>query len=214
MTYIQIVNAVLRRLREAEVSTVGETEYATLIGDLINETKREVEDSWDWLQLRTTIQINTVANTFRYTLTGAGDRYKIIQAINDTEDLELRKVPYTYMNKMLTGNDVGTGIPVYWDINGNTGGDPNIDLYLIPDGIYDLNFNMIIPQLDLTAEGDTITVPSWPVILGAYSKAVAERGEEGSTSFMSAEKRYNNALGDAIAKEASHTPDETVSRVV
>ena len=48
MTYLQIVNKVLRRLRENEVSSINENPYSLLIGDLVNVVKREVEDAWDW----------------------------------------------------------------------------------------------------------------------------------------------------------------------
>ena len=58
MTYIQIINAVLRRLREDEVASPSDTEYSTLIGDFVNETKREVEAAWNWTALRTTITLS------------------------------------------------------------------------------------------------------------------------------------------------------------
>ena len=43
--------------------TVGITDYQVLIGDFVNEVKREVEDAWDWTSLRTLITVPTVANT-------------------------------------------------------------------------------------------------------------------------------------------------------
>ena len=57
MTYLECVNRVLRRLRENEVTTVTETPYSKLIGDLVNVVKVEVEDSWNWSALRTTLQL-------------------------------------------------------------------------------------------------------------------------------------------------------------
>ena len=43
MTYIELVNSVLRRLRESETTTVQGTgnsnSYARLIGDFVNEPK-------------------------------------------------------------------------------------------------------------------------------------------------------------------------------
>ena len=45
MTYLQLVNSVLRRLREDEVTTVGQTSYSKLIGEFVNDAKRTVEDS-------------------------------------------------------------------------------------------------------------------------------------------------------------------------
>ena len=43
MTYLQLVNSVLRRLREEEVSTVGQTSYSKLVGEFINDAKRTVD---------------------------------------------------------------------------------------------------------------------------------------------------------------------------
>jgi len=53
MTYLELVNNVLRRLRETEVTSVQSTSYSKLIGDIVNDAKRLVEDSWDWKVLNT-----------------------------------------------------------------------------------------------------------------------------------------------------------------
>ena len=213
MTYLQLINSVLRRLREDEVATVSQSNYAKLIGDFVNETKREVEDSWNWVQLRNTIQVTTVASTFRYTLTGAGNRYRILQVLNDTENMDLRIGEYKWMNNQLTG-EPQEAAPLYYDVNGSDAGDPNTDMYPIPDKAYTINYNMIIPQADFTADGDTLTVPSWPVILGAYSKALSERGEDGGSSFAETLRMYSQSLSDAIAIDSQKVPHETVWEAV
>lgn len=207
MTYLQLINSVLRRLREDEVATVSQSNYAKLIGDFVNETKREVEDSWNWVQLRNTIQVNTVASTFRYTLTGAGNRYRILQVLNDTENMELRLASYKWMNSQLTGTPQEAS-PLYFDVNGSSGGDPNTDMYPVPDKVYTLNYNMVIPQADFTLDADELTVPSWPVILGAYAKALSERGEDGGTQFAETAGMYNSALSDAISIDSQKVPSE------
>ena len=70
MTYLELVNKVLRRLRESEATTVGGTGnvnvYPRLIGDYVNEAKAQVEAAWDWSALRTTLTLVTTANTFNY----------------------------------------------------------------------------------------------------------------------------------------------------
>jgi len=214
MTYLQLINAVLLRVREDSVTDVDQSEYAQLIGAFINEAKREVEDSWDWIQLRQTIQVATVADTFRYTLTGAGNRFRILQVINDTDDTILRKAPYKYMNRLFTASgSTQTGSPDLYDINGNTDGDPNVDLHPIPDAVYTINFNMKIPQEDLSASTDILTVPSYPVILGAYMRALSERGEDGGRSYTEIERDYLKALSDAIALDAGNVPDELIWEV-
>ena len=57
MTYLELVNGVLRRLRENQVETVAETSYSVLIGDFVNDAKQLVEDSHSWSALRTAIEI-------------------------------------------------------------------------------------------------------------------------------------------------------------
>ena len=43
MTYLELVNDVLIRLREAEVETVSQTDYSKLIGKFVNDAKRSEE---------------------------------------------------------------------------------------------------------------------------------------------------------------------------
>ena len=51
-TYLAIMNSVLRRLREDEVSEVTQTTYSKMVGDYINDAKEAVENSHDWSTLR------------------------------------------------------------------------------------------------------------------------------------------------------------------
>lgn len=209
MTYLQLINAVLRRLRESEVSSWDETAYSKLIGDFVNEAKREVEDAWNWMQLRSSIQVTCSPNVFSYALTGAGNRYRVLQVINDTQDYDMRGVPYKHLNRLFVVTDtVETGNPLYYGINGMTGDDPNVDVWPVPSAADVLLFHMVIPQADLDANADTLTVPSWPVILGAFAKALSERGEDGSTMFAEAYGSYSHALSDAIALDAYNQSDE------
>ena len=86
MTYLQLVNSVLRRLREDEVTTVAQTSYSKLIGEFVNDAKRTVEDAYDWTALRTTLTVSTTADTFNYVLTGSQNRMKLLDVVNDTSD--------------------------------------------------------------------------------------------------------------------------------
>ena len=78
MTYLEAINNVLRRLREDEVTTTSETSYSALIGDLINDAKKLVEDSWTFSSLRSTIQVATVVGQAEYSLTGSGQSLSLI----------------------------------------------------------------------------------------------------------------------------------------
>ena len=71
MTYLELVNNVLRRMREDEVSTVAENTYSKMVGDFVNDAKNIVEAAWDWSGLRTTLTITTTSGIFNYVLTGS-----------------------------------------------------------------------------------------------------------------------------------------------
>jgi hypothetical protein len=62
MTYLELVNDVLVRLRETSVSTVSETSYSSLIGKFVNDAKRQIEDAFAWNVLVQTITVTTVAS--------------------------------------------------------------------------------------------------------------------------------------------------------
>jgi hypothetical protein len=60
MTYLELVNDVLVRLREQTVTTVGLTTYSSLIGKFVNDAKRQIEDAYDWNALGQTITVTTI----------------------------------------------------------------------------------------------------------------------------------------------------------
>ena len=67
-TYLDLVNDVLVRLREAQVSSVSQNGYSSLVGALVNDAKREVEDAWNWDVLRDTVSFTTQQGTFNYNI--------------------------------------------------------------------------------------------------------------------------------------------------
>ena len=95
MTFLELVNEVLARLRENSVSTVTQTSYSTLIGHYINDTKRQVEDAWDWEALSITIPVSVVAGTTTYVVTGLGTRQKnvTINCVTTGRETPIRNVP-------------------------------------------------------------------------------------------------------------------------
>ena len=46
-TYLTLVNSVLKRLLEKTVTSVSQNQYSHLIGEFVNDAKREVEDAWN-----------------------------------------------------------------------------------------------------------------------------------------------------------------------
>lgn len=210
-TYLQLVNDVLTRLRESTVTSVDQNVYSALIGKLVNDAKREVEDAWSWDALRTTYSTNTVSGTFNYTLTGSGTRIRVLQAMNDTSDEFLNYRPAKYMttNLILT-TDVQSGSPMYYNFNGvDANGDSQVDVYPKPDGVYTLRFDVIKPEDELEDDTDTTALPKSPIVLLAWAKAIEERGEDGGINVSSQYAVAQRSLGDHIAIEAGRRPDET-----
>ena len=212
MTYTAIINAVLRRLREDEVSAPGDSEYATLIGDYVNEAKREVEDAHKWHSLRTQIQVTTASGTGTYALTGAGNRFKMVDPKRwayDSTNKNYVKPHGSKQVKRMVLEDPTYGRPYLYFIDGkDSNGDPQVTFYSTPNGIYVINYEVVIPQADLSVGTTELTVPEWPVILGAYAKALMERGEDNGTTHGGAILTAQNALSDAIALDASWAEEE------
>jgi len=208
MIFLDLVNDVLLRLRENEVQTVSQTSYSKLISKFINDGKRQVEDSFFWNALRQTYAVNTINGIYSYTLTNSGIRFKLEDVINDTSDYNLTLLNTSSMNRLfLTQSE--SGPPRYFNFNGiDNNGDTQVDLFPIPDGAYNIKFNVIQPQAPLVNNTDTMIVAEEPVIFYAYAKALAERGEDGGMQSSEAYQLYLQSLADHVAIESSRaTPD-------
>lgn len=211
MTYLNIVNNILKRLRERTVSTVEETTYSTLIGLLVNDAKEEVENAWNWSALRTTLTATTVSGTFNYELNGTQNRFKVLDVVNDTSDFFMQYRTASEFNNWYLNTTPATGAPRYYSFNGiSTDGDTQVEVYPKPDGVYTLRFNVVMPQAELTADSTTLLIPVKPVQMLAYAKAVEERGEDGGASQNSAYATASRALNDAIAFDSAKHPEETI----
>lgn len=208
MTYLEIVNKVLRRLREPTVASVSENSYSSLIGDLVNVAKREIEDSWNWSALRTTLTATTAPDLFNYVLRGAGTRFRVIDVINDTDNFFLQPRDSRWFETNLLMVPVQKGSPKYYNFNGVTSyGDTQVDVFPVPDTAYTIRFNVVMPQDDLTTDAEVVQIPYQLLIEATVARAIAERGEDGGNQDQ--EARYRNMLADLIAIEAGTRPEET-----
>lgn len=206
MTFLQLVNAVLVRLRESSVSTWNQTAYSTLIGYFVNESKRQVEDAWNWDALRTELSGSLTSGNSIYTITGSGIRFKNATVLDTSNFTELRNKPIQWIrNQQQLSSSITQGKPCYYAWNGNNGTDSIIEVYPTPDAAYNVTIHAYVPQPDLANNEDTLLVPHEPVIAGAYARALVERGEDGGLSSAEAYGLYKGILADQIAIEASRT---------
>ena len=207
-TYLELVNDILVRLREPEVSTVQENTLSKLIGKLVNDAKRQVEDAYNWNSLTATLTAVTEANTFNYGLSGLGSRFKVIDAQDNTNKSVINALSTKLMSQYLL-NNTSPGNPMYYNFNGiHSTGDTKVDFYPVPNAGLTLYFNLYIPQAELTSDTTTVLVPKEPVVLGAFARALVERGEDGGLNSSEAYGLYKSSLADAIAIESSRYVEE------
>ena len=213
-TYLNLMNGVLRRLREEEVADVTETAYSKMVGDYINDAKSLVQDSHAWSTLRKTIVVPTVADTTEYSLTGAGERVKLYSAINDTSNFFMHyESPNWFNNAYYISGEV-TGTPDSYTFSGvDSNDDTKVRVYPKPSGVFSLRFDVCSRKPDLAIDSDTTVLPAMAIIHNAVALLARERGETGGTTtqdyFIIADKH----LSDAIAQDAYKNPEEFIYTV-
>ena len=209
-TYLELVNEVLVRMREPEVGSVNENALSKVIGKYINDGKRQVEDAYNWNALSYTIDIITSPAAFNYILAGSGSRFKILEVYNRTTREEMYPKTTHQMTRLYQQEDTPTtGSPRYFNFNGiDANGDTQVDLFPIPDDLYQLLFNVYLPQDALKNDTDKMIVPAEPVVAWAYARALVERGEDGGLPSSEAYALYKQVLADYIAIEASRYFEE------
>jgi len=215
MTYLNLMNNVLRRLREDEVATVTANTYSKMVSDFINDAKKIVEESNDWSALRDTIVVTTTASDNGYSLTGGDDNVKVMSVINDTQNCFMGYQTKDWFNDSLYIAEEVEGAPKYYTYNGlDSNGDTQVLVSPTPDGVYSLRFDVIKRQADLTSDTDVLLVPAMPVIHLAVALLARERGETGGTSTAEYFAIADKFLSDAIAIDAAKHPEEMVFRTI
>ena len=214
MTYLELVNKVLLRLRENPVSTIQGTGtsnlYARLIGEFVNEAKDQVESAWDWSALRTTLTATTAAGVFSYELQGSDNNFRVLDVINDTSNFNMHYRDSAWFNNAFLTATPEQGAPVYYNFNGVSSDlDTLVDVYPVPDGTYSIRFNVTKRTGTFSSDTEQLLIPSRPVILLATAMAIEERGEDGGQQSVNAYVMAQNALSDAIALDAARHPEDT-----
>jgi len=217
MTYRELINQVLIRLREDTISSdwsgaindsTTVSAYHKTIAALINDSKRSVEGYHDWLNLRETVDISTVAGTKNYNLS-SGQEIKIVDVVNNTTGIHLNQVSRQYINTVKYPTD-DTGEPLYYAFNGSdSSNNLKVDLSPVPTEAHTISFDIVKPQDDLTLAATVLKIPSKPVILGAWARAISERGEDGGTQSSLMAQETGEALKQAIMIDSGNTEYES-----
>lgn len=207
--FLELTNDVLIRLREPEASSVSDNAYVKLIAKYVNDSKRQVEDAYNWNALSETLSAVTTADVFNYVLVGTGQRFRVIDVLNDTSNFVMRNATTRWMDEQFLITTPAKGSPYYYNFNGtDNDGDTQVDLFPIPNGVYNIRFNVIRPQVELATNSDKLLVPHEPVILGALARAQAERGEDGGVQSAETYALFKQSLADAIGLESARYFEE------
>ena len=217
MTYRELINEVLIRLREETISSDWSgaindstvvSDYHKVIGALVNDAKRSIESYHDWMTLRETADIATVASTKNYSLS-SGQEFKVIDVVNNATGNQLVQVSKAYLNRTRYPTDP-TGEPHYYGFNGaDSSNNLKVDLSPVPTEVQTISFDIVKYQDVLTSAATVLKIPSKPVILGAFARAISERGEDGGTQSSLAAQEAGAAISQAVIMDSGNAQYET-----
>lgn len=217
-TWLTITNKLQQRLREPQTATVATSTYSSLLGALINQAKREVEDAWDWHCLRQVLSFSTSNGTATYSITSSTERSRFFspqrEMYDDTSDGVILPAPDWMIDRMTYLGTTQSGVPNYYRIRGVSSGALQATLYPTPNATLTIRVPMVVPQADLAADATVLTVPEAPVLERAYCLALRERGEDGGTAFVEAQETAQRALFQAVMRDQEFNPDENVAELV
>lgn len=196
-TQLQIVNKLLRRLRETTVASVSSTTYAQLLALFVNEAKEMAEDAWFWTVNETAIDTTVLADgTLTYDLTGTNDRSFLMRYHNehvpmafDTtsgEERQLFDVTLKERNRIRetwNGDPDASAAPQYFSVQPDSDGRGYTLALLYPSNTARTwRTYWYVPQTELALDGTddstVILLPERPIYLTALLLAMNERGEE------------------------------------
>jgi hypothetical protein len=135
----------------------------------------------------------------------------MLDVICQDTGLFLDQVPNSWINeRAFPIADTATGEPTSYAFNGisqaGTDREPdfNVDLYPIPTGVQTISFNVVGAQRELKTASQVLRVPSQPTILGAWAKAISERGEDGGTISSGVAAEARDALNMAVQLDSGN----------
>ena len=212
MTYLEIVNEVLARLRQDAITTVvsQDDESAKMVIALVNDAKTKVENAWNWNVLRTEWVIPTVQSTKTYALTGSDTYVRLDYVTEDNQGYFLNQSSPRDLKRKHQGG-VAEAFPLLYAINGtNASREIQIELWPTPSVAGQLTVEGFQNQVALSGDDDVLLVPHLPVVYEALAMAARERGEVGGQTALEIFGVAKKYLEDAVALDSALSPLENV----
>jgi len=213
MTYLQLVNAVLGRLREDLVTTVQGSDdvVVELVRSYINDAKRMVESSYNWSALASEWDFNTVVGVAAVDSTAPVG--SVLDVVFDSNGNELQPLAKNEMRKrQLRGEENNS--PRYYAVSGTVNGNYQLQVWPKPSKVGTYYVYGYGHSADLEEDTDVLLVPSEPVIYFALANAARERGEVGAQGMPEMLGTAKGYLTDAIAREASNNLNDNIWTMV
>lgn len=197
MTYVQVVNAVLRRMRETQVTNYDDTDYSTLIGDFVNDVADDM-CAFRWSSLR---HLETVSldGSLVYEVASTTEESEILRVYNDTQDYRLKVSPYEDITeaKLYTTN---TSNPMWYREYGIHATNLTRQIEVYPDNSSDtLKVSVWTPQDAFSSSSTVVKIPTRPLIYGTWAMAIEERGEDAGAKNVAS--MYQRFLQKAVNRE-------------
>ena len=212
MTYLELVNEVLARLRQDEIpAIIGEDdEAAKMVIKLVNDAKTKVENAWDWNALRYDWDLVMTPSQAEYVLTDSSTYVKIMEVSNDTKGYFMRQASTSDIKRKSFGNSPN-GFSDRFSVDGaNTSRDVTIKFWPSPANADSVTVTGWKNQPRLELDDDVLIVPELPVIYEALAMAARERGEVGGQTALEIFGMAKKYLEDAVALDAALSPLDTV----
>lgn len=228
MTYLELVNNVLIRLREETIAAglLDSNPFYRSIGAHVNDAKTRVEDAWQWSGLRGTDTQSLVPSTTGVqTLPNSTDGSYILQRmyvrqIGESQLYPMRQVTVDKMRDNYMSGNVDAGQPFEFAITGREAATGSLEITMFPppeadvsvgpaEPLWELVIDRVVRQATLTAADTLLWVPSLPVYTLATALASRERGEVGGAPTSELFGLADYALSDAIAQDSARYPYET-----
>lgn len=210
MTYLELVNGVLTRLREDTVPTLAGSDdvVVDLVKEYVNDAKRVVEEAHSWSHLLDEWTFNTSTSSSTVALTGSST-CAIIDVIYDANGQELKPMQRNEIRKRALARPA-SNTPEYYAVTGVTSAGPQLDLHPSPDAVATYYVYGYAKQGDLVNDSDVCLVPSRPVLYMALALAARERGEVGAQNMNELMSQARQSLSDEIARDATNQELENI----
>lgn len=222
-TFLNLVNAVQRRLRADVTASVTTTNYSTMIGDLVNQALSEVAHAHTpWIGQWSTISSASLSGdddpSTEHLVSSASLNDSPAFSVGmvwtttstDTTPRYASLVSHDRFQKVLLDQPTQVGVPTIAHFSSRTSG--AIDMRLHPayatGTTFQIHLTLWLNHTKLSADGSQILgTMELPVVLKAFELALAERGEEDTSSLVRHTRdAYRSALADAIGADRLNAP--------